>query len=377
MYILRLTFEKESFVCEVILGATMKRSGLTLALILILGNCYSQKPDYNERISLIGKNLNQHFRSATPGLYKETNAFRNEKPFSYLWPLCALIQAANETEVLKSESPVFDTIFRTITDNYYNSAPPSPGYQAYVSSAGKDTRYYDDNQWIGIALMDAFSRSGNKNYLDKAAEIYRFMMTGYDTISGGGIYWREGDNSTKNTCSNGPGILLALQLFNATGDKDYLKNATDLFGWVNNNLKSPEGFYYDAVKVKEMKIDSAVYTYNTGTMLQSYVLFYNISKDQKYLDEAHRIAAAAKKKFYVNNKLPDHYWFNAVLLRGFIELSKADGNFDQIAFIADEAERIWNVNRDENGLVGKRLVKTLIDQAAMLEIFARLKQVEK
>lgn len=355
----------------------MRRTGLTLVLLFFLGITYSQKPDYNERIRQISSNISLHFSSPVHGLYKETDAFKNEKQFSYLWPLCALIQAANETEALKSGSLVFDTIFRTITYNYYNPAPPSPGYQAYVSSAGKDTRYYDDNQWIGIALMDAFNRTGNKNYLDKATEIYSFMMTGYDTVAGGGIYWREGDSSTKNTCSNGPGIILSLQLYKATGNKEYMNSAIDLFTWVNKNLKAPDGFYYDALKLKELRIDSAAYTYNTGTMLQSYVLLYNITKEQKYLDEAHRIADAAKRRFYVNNKLPDHYWFNAVLLRGFIELCKADGNFDQIAFFTEEAERIWNLNRDDNGLVGRRMTKTLIDQAAMLEIYARLKQLEK
>ena len=73
--------------------------------------------------------------------------------------------------------------------------------------------------------------------------------------------------------------------------------------------------------------------------------------------------------------MPDNYWFNAVLLRGFIELSKADGNINRLQFFYDDAERIWNTQKDENGLVGRRQAKRLIDQAAMLEIYARLQQV--
>jgi hypothetical protein len=355
----------------------MKLLRVLLLLLIFSGNALAQMPDYKERIALINKNISLYFTSEKPGLYKETNALKNEKPYSYLWPLCALLQAENESEAIIKETGRFDGVIKTITENYYNPAPPSPGYQAYVSMAGKDTRYYDDNQWIGIALMDAYKRTGDTSYMNKAAEIYRFMMTGCDTISGGGIYWREVDKKTKNTCSNGPGIILALQLYNSTKQEEYLTAAKSLFSWVNKYLKSPEGIYYDALKLPELRRDSATYTYNTGTMLQSYIMFYNISGDKTYLNEAQRIAIAAKKHFYINNKLPDHYWFNAVLLRGFIELYKIDGNKGQLSFFYEDSERIWKANRDINGLVGRRMSKSLIDQSAMLEIFSRLSQIEQ
>jgi hypothetical protein len=258
---------------------------------------------------------------------------------------------------------------------YYDPAPPAPGYQAYVMSAGKDTRYYDDNQWIGITAADAYARTKKKAYLELAKTIYNFMMTGCDTVSGGGIYWRERDFTTKNTCSNGPGIILALRLYQATGEKEYLESAKKLYHWVNSYLRSPDGIYYDALKVKTMKIDSATYTYNTGTMLQSNVLFYVITSDKRYLEEAELIALSAEKYFYKNHRLPNNYWFNAVMLRGFIELSKADGKYDMLNFFINDADRIWSAQKDVNGLVGRRSGKTLIDQAAMLEIFARLEKL--
>jgi hypothetical protein len=45
------------------------------------------------------------------------------------------------------------------------------------------------------------------------------MMTGFDTVSGSRLYWKEKDYTTKNTCSNGPEILVALQVYNATAKK--------------------------------------------------------------------------------------------------------------------------------------------------------------
>ena len=257
-------------------------------------------------------------------------------------------------------------------DQYYSPRPPTAGYQAYVAKEKRDTRFYDDNQWVAIAYLDAYNRLHQPLYLDKAKEIERFMMTGFDTLSGGGLYWEEDHKTSKNTCSNGPGILILLQLYNITKQKPYLDTALLLYNWVNNHLQSPEGLYYDNIKIPSLEIGKAIFTYNTGTMLQANVLLYKITQNKTYLTEAERIAKAAKEQFYKGGKLPDNYWFNAVLLRGFVELYKANKNKNELQFFIDNANRIWKEERDENNLLGRKKAKTLIDQAAMMEIYARL-----
>lgn len=338
-----------------------------------LSKAQSLREIYANRINTLNKNIYKYFYDSAHSLYYETNDVRvNEKKHSYLWPLCALIQAANEEEVLFPSKDFMSPVMKAI-HQYYSDTPPAPGYQAYVTKEEKDSRFYDDNQWIAIACADAYNRTKEKKYLDIAEMIYRFMMTGYDTLSGGGLYWKEDEKTSKNTCSNGPGIIVALELYKITKQKNYLDTALVLYNWVNKHLQSPDGLYYDNIKIPSLKIDSAIYTYNTGTMLQSNVLLYEIINDKKYLNEAERIASAAKQYFYKNNKLPGNYWFNAVLLRGEIALYKVDRNRDHIQFFIDDANRIWNEEKNEKGLVGKNNKrKSLIDQAAMIEIFARL-----
>ena len=71
--------------------------------------------------------------------------------------------------------------------------------------------------------------------------------------------------------------------------------------------------------------------------------------------------------------MPGNYWFNAVLLRGEIALYKIDKNKNHIQFFIDDANRIWNEEKNKEDLVGKKgKRKSLIDQAAMIEIYARL-----
>ncbi len=353
---------------------------LRVAFFLILSGvfslAYSQKPDYKLRIQKTHNNIYRYFASNRPNLFIETtDTAKNEKPYSFLWPVCALIQAANEMEVLEPGKDYLSPVLRTIS-YYYNQNPPAPGYQAYVNLEGKDTRYIDDNQWIGIAAVDAYNRTKKTEYLDLARLIYNFMMTGYDTIYGGGLYWRENDYSTKNTCSNGPGIVLALQLHKATGEKKYLTTGLEIYNWTNKHLLSPEGIYYDNIRVKEGKVDKRAYTYNLGTMLQSNVLLYQITQKKSYLEEAKRLAQSGRNFFWKNNRLPDHYWFNAVMFRGYIDLYKVTGDKNLIQFFADDAERIWKEEKDDNDLFGKHKAKSLIDQAAMLEIFTRLETLK-
>ncbi|MEO8720157.1 MAG: glycoside hydrolase family 76 protein [Ginsengibacter sp.] len=354
---------------------TIKIIFVLCILIVCFNLSYAQTtPEiFKVRADSLNKNVYKYFYDADNSLYYETNDVKSgEKEHSYLWPLCALVQAANEEEVLFPLKDFMTPVMKAI-DQYYSDISPAPAYQACVTKEEKDSRFYDDNQWIAIACLDAYNRTKNKEYIDIAKMIYRFMMTGYDTLSGGGLYWREDKKDSKNTCSNGPGIIVALELYKITKQKNYLVTALILYNWVNTHLQAPDGLFYDNIKIPSLKIDTAIYTYNTGTMLQSNVLLYDITKDKKYLNEAERIASAAKKHFYKNHKLPYNYWFNAVLLRGEIALYKIDKNKDHIQFFMKDADRIWEDERDENGLIGqKNKRESLIDQAAVIEMYARL-----
>lgn len=254
-------------------------------------------------------------------------------------------------------------------DQYYTKTSPAPAYQSYIE---KSSRFYDDNQWIAIAYLDAYSRTKNKVYFNRAKEIYTWLLTGYDEKTGGGLYWKEDEKTSKNTCSNGPNILVSLGLYQATEEKKYLDTALMVYNWTNKTLRGPDGIYFDAIKVSSLKIDSATYTYNTGTMLESNVLLYKITKNEKYLKEAKFIATAAEKRFYKNGKLPDHYWFNAVLLRGYLALYSVEKNASRLALFINDAERVWKTERDERNLLGKETDKNLLQQAGILEIYARL-----
>jgi len=332
---------------------------------------------YHKELATLRQTIQTHFYDSASGYYKEVPApDKNHNPYSFLWPLCAMLQAANEIEVLDKKEKMVDPMLTIIRD-YYDPAPPAPGYASYIMKLKGGDRFYDDNQWIGITAMDAYARTNKQSYLNLGKEIYRYMMTGFDTVLGGGIYWQENKKISKNTCSNGPGIILALQLYQATKQKPFLDTAFMLYHWTNANLKAPSGLYFDNISVKDKRIDTRRFSYNTGTMLQSNVYLYEITKDKKYLTEAIAIADSSLTYFLGNKRFRDNYWFNAVLLRGYQHLLNHHNDLKYIKAFQLCLDNVLTNDKNPQGLMtGRRGVQDLVAHGGLLEILARYAWLE-
>lgn len=326
---------------------------------------------YRQQLFDLYKTVQHYFYDEEDGFYRENIHAKKSTHFSYLWPLCAFVQADNEIEKLTKDTGYITKTLKIIR-HYYDPSASVPGYDSYVVSLGGGDKFYDDNQWIGLALMDAYFRHKNQNYLNISQQIYRFMMSGFDTVTGGGLYWKEGDYSSKNTCSNGPGILLALKLYKATNQQKYLDTALLLYHWVNAKLQAPSGLYYDNIKTKTRKIDKHIYSYNTGTMLEANVYLYELTGKPEYLKKAIDLANVSSDYFLGNGKFKDGYWFNAVLLRGYQHLLKVSSDMKYINIFKKCVDQALTYDRNSNGLMGKDKIASLVDQAGMLEILARL-----
>ena len=73
-------------------------------------------------------------------------------------------------------------------------------------------------------------------------------------------------------------------------------------------------------------VNKTKWTYNTGVMIQNGVRLYQITGEQRYLNEAIESAQGAydyfvKTRNNISFTYPDHDpWFNTKLLRGYIDL---------------------------------------------------------
>jgi hypothetical protein len=189
---------------------------------------------------------------------------------------------------------------------------------------GKTERYYDDNEWIVLGLLEAYEVLHDDALLKRAQETFRFVMSGEDQKLGGGIYWRESDRATKNTCSNAPAIVCALRLEQLAHDSANEKIALDLYKWTNSTLQDKDGLYFDHIDLAG-HVNRAKFSYNSALMIRANVLLFDQTHEQKYLSEAQRIAHAAIKQWIASDgAIRDDGCFAHLLTESLLELGARD-----------------------------------------------------
>jgi len=311
-----------------------------------------------------------------------------EKEVSFLWPFSGMFSAANilvrYSHLEKKYKKYLDTL--AIGALAYRDTTRVPaGYQAYPAMLEKSDRYYDDNALVCIDYSEAYLNTKDSIYVNKAKEVFKFIISGWDEKLGGGVYWLEGHKDQKPACSNGMATLAALKLYQATRDPVYLNWAKRFYQWMHSKLRNPNGIYYNDVKM-DGKPNETYYTYNTGSMLESAVLLYEFTKDPDYLKEAQLVAKNAYFFFSEGENGArtfkiDLPWFVTVLFRGYEALYKQDNNPIYIKAIASCLDVAWTKSSDRYGFLtakwatdeaSKRKPKWLLDEACIAELYARI-----
>ena len=241
-------------------------------------------------------------------------------------------------------------------------------------------------------MADLYLATKNSKYLERAEEVWRFIESGTDGELGDGIYWCEQKKGSKNTCSNAPGSVLALKLYKATGNERYLERGMALYKWTREHLMDPvDHLFFDNVSLNG-RVEKTKFSYNTGQMIQSAALLYDITGERRYLTEAETMAESAYHRFFDDIGRADgvrllrggELWFDAVMLRGYIELYHINADRTYLNAFLATMNMAWDTrySRDERGLFGphydmrgKNRSKTLLNQAAMIEMLARLSAV--
>lgn len=366
--------------------------------LCLLGACAAPARDESERSGM--SNLERaeltyraaRERFAVPGqtlFYEHVAAKPDDRAVAYLWPYSGMVSAAAALAAAPGRGQAhLGELERLLAglEAYWDGAGDPPAYDSYIRAEGGGQKFYDDNEWLGMEFVHAHRLTGKAAYLERARAMFAFALSGWDEAMGGGIYWRQGDPATKNSCSNGPAAVLAMLLHGATGEAAYLEWAQRLLAWMAR-LKSPEtGVYWDSLGA-DGTVDKRTFTYNTGTPIHAHALLYAATGAAAHLEEARALAAASLAHFYRESPLtgvrvfPDTPWFNAVLLRGYRALYAVDPARDPAYLEAMGAalEHAWEQARAEDGSFAPDMAgaygvtdpqRWLLDQAAMAELYA-------
>ena len=191
--------------------------------------------------------------------------------------------------------------------------------------------FNDDMLWLGNASMRAYAATDNAEYLEVAEFLWDDILESYSDVFGGGIAWRKDTPNSKNAVSNGPAVVLAMRLYNATGDDGYLEWARELYDWQMRTLVDPNtGLVWDNISEENGTVtvqDDWVFTYNQGTWIGAGIRLYEATGEEGYLNNSLQTARSlmSSPKITTDGILRDEGQgdgglFKGILVRYFTEL---------------------------------------------------------
>jgi hypothetical protein len=346
------------------------------------------------------------------GLYRRDGRPRLPGMAAHLWPTARAFAGAVDLLGIRAQlrggldaEAAVSAHLRAL-EAYWDAAAGLPAYASDVigSRFGGD-RYYDDNAWVGLTLVQLERLRPGRGHAQRARELFRFAAGGWDARpprpdvpSPGGVFWVEQQrgvgltNHDRNTVSNAPNAQLGLHLTElGAGERDArsFARAHDMYAWVNAALDAGResgepatGLFFDKVR-GDGTIDRTLWTYNQGTMVGANVLLARQAgleagdgAGRQYVARAEAIADKALRHYAgAYERQPPA--FNAILFRNLLQLCAvtADAGLRQRirAAICTYAEAVWASRRDRHDRFRfRRSGPTLLDQSAMVQIYALL-----
>jgi hypothetical protein len=240
---------------------------------------------------------------------------------------------------------------------------------AYAERPGSRRRYYDDNAWIGLALLD-------HGDVDGAERVLHFLREGAVPVGEGGVgvRWVEGGEAL-HACSTGSTGLLALRLADrVAGAADELRALARGCAGFLAQLLDADGLVADHRR-PDGSVDPGVYTYNQGLLVG---LWTGLGR----LEDAEAMADRVRAAFG-----PERLWahppaFDAILVRELLALDAVRPSAGLRAWCASYLSRAWSQARDPDtglltaGGIGRYDSGVVLDHAALTGAMAALGTVD-
>ena len=237
--------------------------------------------------------------------------------------------------------------YRQMIDDVYD------GFAAYYPTFYNN--FNDDQGWWALASIRAYEITGSTRYKDRAVSLFNTIYGESDSTLGGGIWWRKSPHDQKNVATNGPAIITAVKLKNATGDSTYLTKAQSLYSWMKSNLSDGAGHVYD--HVDSTGVSKWDFTYNFGAFIGAAGALYGATSTSSYLTDATNAANWVTGKLTNGGTLlyegvDDGGGFKMILARYLNRLVVDQGQTQYRVFLQNNATQAWNHRRTSDNIIG-------------------------
>ena len=315
------------------------------------------------------------------------------EPFSYLWPfsqaLAATVSVASIPNLgvslgrelqsrLTGLNSYLDTNNSGAEEDVYTSTLAAFDGTVAPPAGPGGTKYYDDNDWVGIELVRIYRLIHQSALLGSAEGIMAFEMAAWQERPGlvceGGIpFSNAAGNGERNTVTTAPAAELGALLYQQTHNVAYLQFAEKAYEWVRRCLQQPVNLYADHIGDRGV-IEHRLWSYNQGTMIGAGTLLYQATGNSGYLYEARQTAKAAVA-YFDNEKLGSEIpFFVSVYFRNLLYLDSVTHDPPGPAIAQNYVNYAWQHLRLSNNMFvfGSPPSAQLLVQAAIVQIYALL-----
>ncbi len=339
------------------------------------------------------------FEAMQKNYYIPGSGLYQGEPFSFLWPfsqaLAATATMANMSgiakipglqDMLERELNARLTGLRSYLDTD-NSGQPEGSFTSTLAAfdgtvappAGPGgTKYYDDNEWVGIELVRIYELTHYAAALGSAEAIMAFVMAGWDAnpelaCPGGVPFSNALENNERNTVTDGPGAELAVRLFQITGSEQYLQFAEQAYEWTRRCLLEPNGLYADHIGAHGA-VAQVYWSYNQGSMIGAGTLLFQATHNGAFLYEARQTAKAALAYYTPAVLGSENPFFVSVYFRNMLYLDSVTHDPPGAKLAQPYVDYAWQHLRlaDNVFVFGSPASSQLLYQAAVVQIYGLL-----
>jgi predicted alpha-1,6-mannanase (GH76 family) len=222
--------------------------------------------------------LIRHFWSPENHYFYQNNT--GNHAFNYWWQAHALDVLLDGYERSR------DKKYLALISDLHAGAAVKNGHTYY-------NEYYDDMEWMALACLRAYTVTREMKYKNTALLLWEDIKTGWSAEFGGGISWKKTQRSYKNTPANAPAAILAARLYQMDKKEADLEWARKIYAWEKQNLVDPQtGLVWDGFNRQGTKqIDKNwKFSYNQGVFIGAGLELFKATRQKEYLRDAVKTA---------------------------------------------------------------------------------------
>ncbi|HEV3318907.1 MAG TPA: glycoside hydrolase family 76 protein [Solirubrobacteraceae bacterium] len=339
------------------------------------------------------------FEAMQHNFYIPGSGLYQGEPFSFLWPFSQALAATVTMRHVNGVSRIpglsgaltHELSARLVGLRAYldidNSGAPEGTFTSSLAAfdgtvapptGPGGTKYYDDNEWVGIELVRMYQLTRSAAALGSAEAIMAFVMAGWDTdpehVCPGGIpFSNSSENNERNTVTDGPGAELAVRLYQLTGNVAYLQFAEQAYNWTRACLLQENGLYADHIGAHGT-VARVYWSYNQGAMIGAGTLLYQATGNSAFLYQARQTAKVALA-YYTPERLGSELpFFVSVYFRNMLYLDSVTHDPPGQRLAQSYVDYAWQHLRLSDNLFvfGSPPSSQLLVQAAIVQIYGLL-----